>query len=336
MTTTRGRPAAATTVLAAGMLVGGAVPAAAGAVPQSTTGQTRVVASGQQGESGCRRLSTQRPGTSVAYSLRSQGRTRTYRVHLPKSYTPQRHWPVVLAFHGRGNSGAETEAFSGLSRLPAILVYPDGVVGTDGEKRAWQGAPYSAPGVDDVAFTRELLNRVSRQACVNPSRVYATGKPNGAGFTNLLACRLRSRIAAIAPVAPALYPGTRQGCDAARPTPVLQIHGTGDTTIPYAGDTERGLPAIRSWVAGWAERDRCAPRPQRFRPADDVTVWTYRGCARGSSVAHVAVTGGGHTWPGADAYSGGGYTTQSVEATDLAWGFMSRFSLHQGPRGGRA
>ena len=41
----------------------------------------------------------------------------------------------------------------------------------------------------------------------------------------------------------------------------------------------------------------------------------------------VTVDGGGHTWPGADAYSGGGYTTQNVEAADLMWDFFRRHRL---------
>jgi polyhydroxybutyrate depolymerase len=66
---------------------------------------------------------------------------------------------LIIAFHGRGNTGAGTEEFSGLSTLPAVVAYPNGVIGTgDGDRQAWEGAPYAAAGVDDVAFTGDLLD----------------------------------------------------------------------------------------------------------------------------------------------------------------------------------
>jgi hypothetical protein len=43
----------------------------------------------------------------------------------------------------------------------------------DGDRQAWQGAPYSAPGVDDVAFTHDLLDHLEAGLCVDERRVYA-------------------------------------------------------------------------------------------------------------------------------------------------------------------
>ncbi|MFG1815174.1 alpha/beta hydrolase family esterase [Kribbella sp. NPDC049174] len=129
------------------------------------------------------------------YEVVSGGITRTYRLHVPEKYT---------------------------------------AVG-DENKQAWQGAPYSAAGVDDVKFTADLLDKLEGELCVDTDAVYAAGKSNGAGFTAILACELADRIAAIAPVAGAFYqPGKR--CAPSRPVPVLDIHGTGDTTIPSGGD----------------------------------------------------------------------------------------------------
>jgi polyhydroxybutyrate depolymerase len=276
---------------------------------------------------GCRVPAPQEPGTSQLQQLRSGGLDRTYQLHLPADYRSKKDWPVVLAFHGRGNTGAGTELFSNLSSLPAILVYPNGVIGTgDGDRQAWQGAPYSAPGVDDVAFTNDLLDRLEATLCMDERRVYATGKSNGAGFVGILACVAADRIAAIAPVAGAFYPNGID-CRPSRPVPVIDFHGTGDVTIPYAGDADRGLPAIPDWVTAWAKRDRCLVRLRDTTIGADVTVSRWLGCARGAEVRHVAVTGGGHTWPGADSYSGGGYTTQTIEATDVLWTFVRRWSL---------
>ncbi|MBP2369185.1 alpha/beta hydrolase family esterase [Pseudonocardia parietis] len=303
-------------VVAAGLTAGAASAAAQDATKMPLTGRSP----------GCAAASPLEPGTSTDRTLESGGITRTVRVHVPPDYTADRAWPVVLVFHGRGNSGPTTEEFSGLSRLPAIVAYPDGVPGGEG-KRAWQGASYSAPGVDDVAFTADLLDDLESTLCVDTDRVHATGKSNGGGFTEILACRMSDRIASIAPVAGAYYRAGEPPCEPDRAVPVLAIHGTGDATIPYTGDADRGLPAIPAWVEGWVRRDGCGPEPASTRIEPDVTVSTWSGCTEGAEVAHVAVDGGGHTWPGADAYSGGGHTTQTIEATDLIGRFAARHTL---------
>ncbi|WP_078900472.1 alpha/beta hydrolase family esterase [Streptomyces sp. SBT349] len=307
--------ASAATVLTGLALLGGPFTAPATAAPATASAET--------GGAGCRRPAPQEPGTSAPHTLTSGGLDRGYRLHLPEEYDGRRDWPLVLAFHGRGNTGAGTEEFSQLSSLPAVVVYPEGVVGTgDGDRQAWQGAPYAAPGVDDVAFTADLLDELTAELCVDERRVYATGKSNGAGFTALLACRMADRIAAIAPVAGAYYPGTGEDCAPSRPVPVIAFHGTGDVTIPFAGDPERGLPAVPDWTAAWAERDGCAAGlpPRVIEP--DITVSRWVGCDRGARVTQVAVTDGGHTWPGADVYSGGGITTQTIEAHEELWRFL--------------
>ncbi|MFB6984190.1 alpha/beta hydrolase family esterase [Streptomyces scopuliridis] len=300
----------------------------------ATTG-TATAAPVLQGASkaACRLPAPQPSGTSASHTISSGGRDRTYQLHLPAGYAEKRDWPVILAFHGRGNTGAGTEEFSKLSTLPAVVVYPDGVIGTgDGDRQAWQGAPYAAAGVDDVRFTEDLLGRLESTLCVDGRRVYATGKSNGAGFVStLLACRMADRIAAIAPVAAALYP-TGEPCEPSRPVPVIDFHGTGDVTIPYAGDADRGLPAIQGWLAEWAERNGCASRAHDRVTEPDITVSRWRGCDRGAEVRHVAVTGGGHTWPGADSYSGGGYTTQTIEAHEVMWQFLRPFRTPASPR----
>ncbi|MFD3688127.1 alpha/beta hydrolase family esterase [Nocardiopsis sp. NPDC058631] len=287
--------------------------------------------SGAPWSQGCGTAPPQEPGESAQHALTSGGLERSYRLHLPDGYTARHAWPVVLAFHGRGNTGAGTEEFSKLSELPAVVVYPEGVVGTgEGDRQAWQGAPYSAPGVDDVAFTHDLLDEVESGLCVDRRRVYATGKSNGGGFTAVLACAASERITAIAPVAAALYPHGPD-CEATRPVPVIEFHGTADATIPYTGDADRGLPALEDWSAERARRNGCRPAERTSRTEPDITVHRWLGCDGGAQVRHVAVEGGGHTWPGADSYSGGGRTTQTIEAHEELWRFLSghRLPLHR-------
>ncbi|MGZ0148003.1 alpha/beta hydrolase family esterase [Kribbella sp. WER1] len=271
------------------------------------------------GSPGCGRVAA----PSGDYTIASGGLTRTYRLHVPDNYKPSKASPLIVVYHGRGKTGAQTEAFSGLDRLDAIVAYPNGVLG-DEDKQAWQGAPYSAKGVDDVRFTSDLLDSLESSYCVDPHAVYATGKSNGAGFTGILACRLADRFAAIAPVSGAFYlEGTR--CAPSRPVPVLDIHGTGDTTIPYGGDGQRGLPDVQTWVRDWSVRDHCKQDPKTSQLGDDVLTFTYKGCK--ADVVHVAVTDCGHTWPGSDSTSGPGYVTQTFQAADLIGAFFKEHKL---------
>ncbi|TDD61294.1 poly(3-hydroxybutyrate) depolymerase [Kribbella antibiotica] len=289
-----------------------ALVAAAGLVIAATTLPT-ATASAAGKTAGCGKAAA-----TGDYTVASGGLTRTYRLHVPDNYKATKTYPLILVFHGRGKTGAQTEAFSDLSKLDAVVAYPNGVLG-DEAKQAWQGAPYSAKGVDDVKFTADLLDQLEDSYCVDTRAVYATGKSNGAAFTGILACQLADRFAAIAPVAGAFYLEGKR-CAPGRPVPVLDIHGTGDTTIPYGGDGERDLPDVQTWVRDWTVRNHCDQDPRVSQQGDDVLKYTYKGCD--ADVVHVAVTDGGHTWPGSDATSGPGYVTQTFEAHELIGKFF--------------
>jgi polyhydroxybutyrate depolymerase len=300
-----------------------AEPAPSGAAAQPSGGVAPAAADHPVRSAGCGTDPGQEPGSSELRTLTSDGRERSVQLHLPDGYRSDRAWPVVLVFHGRGNTGAGTEAFAGLDALPAIVAYGNGVVGTgSGDRQAWEGAPYSAPGVDDIAYTNDLLDTLESDLCVDTRRVYATGKSNGGGFAGILACELSDRVAAVAPVAAAFYGTGHPDCAPRRPVPVIELHGTNDVTIPYVGDVDRGLPAIPHWAGEWVGRNGCTTGPGVEATADDVTTYRWTDCAAGAEVTQVAVLGGGHTWPGEDSYSGGGYATHSIEAHEVMWEFL--------------
>ncbi|MEV8373289.1 PHB depolymerase family esterase [Kribbella sp. NPDC056861] len=296
-----------------------AILVAAGLVTAATVLPTATAAQPSARTAGCGKQAA----PTGDYSLVSGGLTRTYRLHVPAKYNANKAYPLIVVFHGRGKTGAQTEAFSDLSKLDAVVAYPNGVLG-DEAKQAWQGAPYSAKGVDDVKFTADLLDGLQAAYCVDTRAVYATGKSNGAGFTGILACSMADRFAAIAPVAGAFYQQGKR-CQPSRPVPVLDIHGTGDTTIPYDGDGARDLPSVQTWVRDWSVRDHCSADPRTKQLGDDVLITTYKGCK--ADVVHVAVTDGGHSWPGSDAASGPGYVTQTFEAHELIGDFFAAHKL---------
>jgi len=93
--------------------------------------------------------------------------------------------------------------------------------------------------VDDVAFTSDMIDRISAEYCVNPSRIYATGMSNGAFMSYRLACELSNRIAAIGPVAGV---SVADPCLPSRPVPVISFNGTGDLLVWYDGGIYESVP----------------------------------------------------------------------------------------------
>ena len=264
-------------------------------------------------------------GTPTTRTIVSGGISRTYLLHLPDGYRANRSTPVVLSFHGRTRTSEYQEELTRMDELDAIVAYPQGTIGTDGEP-SFQGAPYSS-GVDDVLFTSDLLNDLQRRLCVDPARIYVSGKSNGGGFAGLLSCRLAGRIAASAQVSGAFYP---QGgaCDPSRPTPVIEFHGSADATIPYDGNPAKGLPPIQSWLADWARRDRCTAGPVTSTPVPGVTRFVWRVCA--AAVEHYKVDGLGHTWPSTTPNPDSA-TPSVVDATPIIWRFFRDHPLPIGP-----
>lgn len=162
----------------------------------------------------------------------------------------------------------ELSQFSNASYgFDGISVYPEGVPNKRSTNQ-WQGDPDSH-GINDIAFTLELLDLLQETYCIDPTRIYATGKSNGGGFTNLLACDpvASERIAAFAPVSAAFYLDGETGklpeCNptkARKGIPILDFHGWKDATVPYKGGVNtRGnanLTDIIEYVRGWVVRNK--------------------------------------------------------------------------------
>lgn len=270
---------------------------------------------------GCGKASPIPAGTSANEALRSGGLVRVYRLHVPRGYQATRRTPLVLNFHGHGSAAWKEEALTGFSALADregfLVVYPQGMVGPDG-LTGWATGPRKDPTVNDLGFVSDLITHLQTLFCVNPQRIYATGFSNGGAMTAKLACMMSGRIAAFASVSGSYFP-LLSGCHPNRPVPILEIHGTADTVVPYAGSHILDLPAVTSWLSGWAARDGCSSQPQMFFQQDDVTGERWANCRGGAMVVHYRVTGGQHAWPGALAASN---TTQHFNATDAIWSFF--------------
>ena len=269
--------------------------------------------------------------------------SRSYLAHVPASYDPQKPTPVVLAFHGGGANPANMVEFSGLNKKADqagfIAVYP---AGTGRLARLLTFNAGNCCGfamanqVDDVEFTRKLLDDLSRVAKVDPKRVFATGMSNGAIMSYRLASELSDRIAAIAPVS---GPMGTETCKPKRPVPVIHFHGTADEHAPFRGGRGKGLSgtdfySVEHSIQAWVKANGCSKEPLiaklPVKAADGTTVIrkTYPSGRDGSEVVLLEVEGGGHTWPGQEPrLKELGKSTRNISANDLMWEFFQKHPM---------
>ena len=264
--------------------------------------------------------STLEPGDHPE-TLTSGGQVRSYIIHVPPGYDGKQAVPLLFDFHGLGGSGLVQRQGTGFAekadQTGFIAVFPDG----SGVIPSWNGGdccpPATVNGVDDVAFTRAMIDRVSAEACIDRHRVYATGGSNGAVMSYFLACRAADVIAAVAPIdADALTPN----CRPARPISALQFRGTADSIVPYDGGAitvvqpNIATPGAQQNLADWRDLDGCTGSPTPL--ANHSQCQIYETCSAGAAVGLCTVPNGTHY---------GYYRTFAV--ADIAWEFLRRYTL---------
>ncbi len=200
-----------------------------------------------------------------------------------------------------------------------ILVYPQGV----DDPPSWNagvGAYGPTGDADDIQFTRDMLQSLEQNYCVDAHRVYISGFSLGGGMAYRLACTLSDKLAAVATVSGAYYP-ISEGCHPTRPLPIMEIHGYADPLAPYAGNTYTRMGAVQTYLNGWVARNACTGNPETFFQQGDVTGMQWTKCANNTIVRHYRISDGQHTWPGSPG------TTHVISANVVIWDFFSKFSL---------
>jgi polyhydroxybutyrate depolymerase len=264
------------------------------------------------------------PG-DAALTLTSGGLDRTAILHVPTGAGAS-PLPLLIGLHGAGGSFFERDTgFSTIADDEGFYaVYPD-ALRADG-RGTWNINDHRPDAPNDVEFISDLIDQVERTACVDPARVYVAGISNGGGMAARLACQLSGRIAGIASVAGGY--SSLPPCEPANPVSVIEIHGTSDGTVPYAGPSA-GTGAVQPWVATWARRDGCRSGPQRSRVAPRVLRLRWSGCLGGTAVEHLEVMGGTHQYPGGLPPDPG--PSSSISSSWEIWSFLRSHRLASGP-----
>lgn len=237
------------------------------------------------------------------------GVTRSAVVFVPDDARLDDQLPLLLAFHGSSWNGRVMQQTTGFSELAEqekfVVAYPNG--SGPSNILSWN-AQFCCSfalerGIDDLSFVDLLLDELLASYPVDPSRVYATGFSNGGMFTYVLAIERPEQFAAVAVVSGAMY-ATQPPANI--PIPMLIIHGTNDSVIPYdggwgalrslSGKTEPAVSAIDA-ASLWIANNGCSssePMTSRERTA---RIQTYIGCRDHSDVVFITLLEGGHNWP---------------------------------------
>ena len=271
---------------------------------------------------------------TINASITHDGIQRDYILYIPEIYDGSSDVPLVLNFHGFGSNATQQMVYGDFRDIADtegfLLVHPEGT--TFIGNQFWNvGFPGLSSTIDDVGFTEALIDELAVSYAIDLERVYATGMSNGGFMSFLLACQLSEKIAAVASVTGSMTQDTFDDCNAQRPTPVLQIHGTEDDVVLYNGNT-LSIP-IADVISYWVDHNNSETTPTTttfpdIDPSDGSTIEhsVYEDGDNGITTEHMKVIGGGHTWPGSVINTGG--TNQDIDASMEIWLFFSRFDIN--------
>ena len=158
---------------------------------------------------------------------------------------------VVFVLHGGGGEGLGVATSGrhplGVFRTVAdkegfIVVYPEGLPSRDRQSNVgWvdcRGDNSVAGGADDLSFLTALVAKFGEAYRLPRARMFMAGSSNGAQMAQAFALFRPDLLGAIASSAGSLPQTPLPGaCSAgpAQPLPVLLVHGTSDTQMPYGG-----------------------------------------------------------------------------------------------------
>ncbi|MBT4916234.1 MAG: T9SS type A sorting domain-containing protein [Formosa sp.] len=263
----------------------------------------------------------------ISETIEYDGLTREYSIYVPASYDGTTSFPLLFNFHGGGGVIASQIAIADMSPIADtanfIVVYPQARQDpSDGNSFNW--IPKVPGTFDDVPFISSLIDTIASSYQINQDRIYACGYSLGGDMCFELACKLSSRIAAIAPVARTMQANPDSFCSPVHPTGVLTILGTDDNTSPYNGLTYLGTEYYLSAEEThnyWASHNNCDINPTMSTVSPSVERYTWSTTSGCSYVEELKIIGGGHDWPGS-------FGNMTIDSNTEIWQFVSKYDIN--------
>ena len=259
---------------------------------------------------------------------------RYYYIHQPHPEA-QGSSSVLFNLHGYGSNAlaqmqyGDFRDFANTKDNNFILIHPQGAplnTALTSSASHWNSGGWTIGStVDDVDFIDTIIGFISQKYNINQDRIYSTGMSNGGFMSYHLACNLSSKIAAIASVTGSMSVQTYDDCSPSHPTPVLQIHGTLDGTVPLNGNSALGMESIYDVIEYWRSYNSCDIDPvirieDFFELGYSLEHQTYLNCLNSVQVELYIVDGMWHTWPKEDDFG--------ISASKVIWDFINTYDIN--------
>ncbi|CAH7675621.1 hypothetical protein PPACK8108_LOCUS10653 [Phakopsora pachyrhizi] len=183
----------------------------------------------------------------------SEGRSVLF--FIPDSVRYRRFTPLLVAFHGSTESGSifRTRTTSyGYDQLACefgfVVAYPSGYKGNWNDSRKAVSYPAKTEDIDDIGFTKMIIEYASNQWNTSPQRTLVAGYSNGGHFCYRLILELGSEYIAGAAIHCANLP-TDENSDC-KPIPL--------DSIPVVISMEQLVNPVNPWTGGEVSLSHCA------------------------------------------------------------------------------
>ncbi len=246
---------------------------------------------------------------------------RWFKVITPSGYDASDKHPLLLAYHGGGLSmgfmyNNRKDLIARCKQENWVLVFPNGADFDDNRGNATWNAIHCCGQaglyqVDDIGFTKRIVDTLKAELNIDERRVYAIGGSNGGMFVHKIAVELPDIFAAVAE-----SQGTAGGkrdtlgpwlvAEPNQPIPFILIHGKNDHKVQFNGgwtaspDTKRYDLSFAESVSIWAANNGCNLQPDTtIVQGLNGRVWImdYIGCTEGADIRAIVIENKGHGWP---------------------------------------
>jgi len=258
-------------------------------------------------------------------SILINGIYRNYITYVPSIYQPSQPTPLIFNLHGRTSTAWQQMWYGDFRDIADtanfIIVHPQGLLDNTGVTH-WN---LGQSNIDDIGFLNSLYSHLVSNYNINLDQVYSTGMSNGGSMSYYLACNMNDKIAAIASVTGAMGTFTQLNCNPSHPTPVMEIHGTADFTVPF-NDIINGIEYWRDYNNCNLIADTTLMPDLNFGDLSTVKHIVYNNGDNGVTTELFKVINGGHTWPGSNISTG--VTNYDINASIEIWKFFYKYDIN--------